>query len=133
MVEINNIENAVAILKPDLRVDTLQHSPDMYAAFDRDYDEFKGHTLVAAFDCTEAWSQWERHPAGDEIVMLLSGEVELILRGTQGDETLRLAIAGEFVVIPRGIWHTARPVKPGRMLFITPGAGTEHDADPRAV
>ncbi len=131
MVAINNIEDTVAILKPDLFVDTLQNSPEMFAAFDRDYDKFKGHALVAAFDCTEAWSHWERHPAGDEIVMLLSGEIELILRRTQADESLRLTTVGEFVVIPRGIWHTVRPVKPGRMLFITPGAGTEHDADPR--
>jgi len=29
-------------------------------------------------------------------------------------------------VVPQGVWHRAEVKKPGTLLFITPGAGTEH-------
>ena len=32
---------------------------------------------------------------------------------------------GDYVIVPRGTRHTARIRKPARMLFITPGEGTE--------
>jgi hypothetical protein len=28
--------------------------------------------------------------------------------------------------VPKGIWHTANTTLPTKMLFVTPGAGTEH-------
>lgn len=35
---------------------------------------------------------------------------------------------GDFVLVPRGIWHTAETTVPTKVLFLTPGAGTEHRA-----
>jgi hypothetical protein len=34
--------------------------------------------------------------------------------------------AGEAVVNPRNVWHTADVTEPCRTLFVTPGQGTEH-------
>jgi quercetin dioxygenase-like cupin family protein len=71
------------------------------------------------------WTSWERHPAGDEVVVALSGHQTLIqdLDGKQHRIELR---AGQAVINPRGIWHTADVHEPGSVLFITPGRGTEH-------
>jgi hypothetical protein len=33
---------------------------------------------------------------------------------------------GEAAVNPRGAWHTADVIESGRVLFVTPGLGTEH-------
>src|SRR5262245_3956445 len=50
------------------------------------------------------WPQWEMHPAGDELVCLLSGAVDLILE-IDGAER-RVALRGRsFVIVPQGIWH----------------------------
>ncbi|MEQ9365713.1 MAG: cupin domain-containing protein [Leptospirales bacterium] len=129
-MQSQNIRDAVAILKPELSVATTPTGPAMYEALDREYNQFKGHTLVSAFDFSEAWSSWERHPAGDEVVMLLSGRAEVILRGPDGDQAITLDAEGSYVVVPRGVWHTAKTAEPTRMLFITPGEGTEHADDP---
>ena len=87
----------------------------------------RGH-LVMAFAFAAPWDSWEMHPHGEEIVMLLSGEATFVLETAQGLERVRLGRAGEFVVVPRGTWHTADTEIATTMLFITAGAGTEHRA-----
>ncbi len=78
---------------------------------------------VVAQDAT--WDVWERHPSGEELVVLLSGRVDLVqeLDGAERVVPLQPGIA---VVNPRNVWHTARVHEPGSALFITPGDGTEH-------
>ena len=57
--------------------------------------------------------------------MLLSGEMELVL--DKGGTEARTAVqAGQTFIVPRGIWHRAIVKKPGQLMFVTPGAGTEH-------
>ena len=34
--------------------------------------------------------------------------------------------AGRLLVIPKGVWHTAKVGEPARLLAITAGLGTEH-------
>jgi len=65
------------------------------------------------------------HPNADEFVYLLSGSVELLLEQALGVKSVALQGRGA-VVVPRGIWHTAKVLAPSRMLFVTMGAGTEH-------
>ena len=43
-----------------------------------------------------------------------------------GGKTETIPVSGEFVLVPANVWHTARPARPTTMLFLTPGAGTEH-------
>lgn len=74
----------------------------------------------------ESWTSWERHPAGEEVVVLLSGRVDLIQR--VGDDERRIPLVpGHAVINPTGVWHTADVHEPGDALFITPGRGTEHE------
>ena len=81
--------------------------------------------LVMIVPMTEDWPTWEKHPAGDEIVYMLSGAMELVLKFPSGDRTVSLT-AMKGVVVPRGIWHTAKVLESGKTLFITPGAGTQN-------
>ncbi|XYJ08290.1 cupin domain-containing protein [Telluria sp. B2] len=79
--------------------------------------------LISEYDCTRDWPTWEMHPEGDEFVYLLSGAVDLLL--DQGGEIVTVALEGSgAVVVPRGVWHTARVRAPSRMLHVTRGAGT---------
>lgn len=82
--------------------------------------------LMSAFSFSEPWAMWERHPEGDELVMLLSGAVTLVLEVQGEEKPVALADPGGYVLVPRGVWHTARTSVPTTLLFLTPGAGTEH-------
>ncbi|GGZ72238.1 hypothetical protein GCM10008101_28220 [Lysobacter xinjiangensis] len=82
--------------------------------------------LMSAFTFDGSWSTWERHPSGDELVMLLSGSVTLVLEAEGGETSVGLASPGDYVVVPCGTWHTARTAVTTTLLFLTPGAGTEH-------
>ena len=81
--------------------------------------------LISEFSFTEDWPNWEMHPHGDEFVYLLSGAVELQLELDTGVQTMILEGSGA-VVVPRGVWHTAKVRAPSRMLHVTRGEGTLH-------
>ena len=81
--------------------------------------------LVVISAAESTWTTWERHPAGEELVVQLSGASTLFqeIDGTVLPVELRAGLA---VVNPRGVWHTVDVHEPGQSLFITPGRGTEH-------
>ncbi|KFI06006.1 cupin domain-containing protein [Massilia sp. BSC265] len=87
-------------------------------------DAFGKGWLLSEFAFTEDWPTWEMHPQGDEFVYLLSGAVELLLDRGSEVETIVLEGSGA-VVVPRGVWHTAKLRLPSRMLHVTRGEGTE--------
>ena len=88
--------------------------------------DFQGEYLVACHDFDATWPSWEMHPAGDEVVVLLSGAAVFVLETAEGSPEIRLDHAGACALVPRGVWHTARIDTPSRLLFITPGEGTRH-------
>jgi mannose-6-phosphate isomerase-like protein (cupin superfamily) len=71
------------------------------------------------------WRQYEMHPAGDEVVVLLSGAVTFVLEEAAGERRVALK-PHQACVVPRGVWHRAIVDEPGAALFITRGAGTQH-------
>ena len=60
-----------------------------------------GAVFAGSFQGT---SQWERHPNGDELVQVLSGETQLTIIMDDGDHTLHM-MAGMVTIVPRGCWH----------------------------
>jgi quercetin dioxygenase-like cupin family protein len=85
------------------------------------------HRLVSYFSFDADWSSWERHPAGEEFVCLLAGEVELHLEKEDGTrDSVVLDAPGAFVLVPPNTWHTGKVRRPAKMLFVTPGEGTEN-------
>lgn len=81
--------------------------------------------LVCITPQDRTWDTWERHPAGEELVVVLAGRIELV-QETESEQRVVALGPGEAVVNPAGVWHTARVREPGRALFVTPGRGTEH-------
>ena len=81
--------------------------------------------LVMIFEADGPWTSWERHPAGDEVVICLSGRMTVIREVDGRHDPVELE-AGHAMINPRGVWHTADVAERGRFMTITPGAGTEH-------
>lgn len=122
------IGETATVLQPDQAVAPIAITPGLYEQLDRDFDGFKGRWLMITYQFDKPWPSWEKHPAGDEIVYLLSGDVEFTLHMPSGEQALRLSRPGEYIIVPKNTWHTASPHAPSHMLFITPGEGTEHRA-----
>ena len=81
--------------------------------------------MISEYEFTADWPTWEMHPHGDEFVYLLAGSIELLLDEAAGVRSHSLQ-GGGAVIVPQGVWHTARVRAPSRMLHVTPGAGTQH-------
>ncbi|MBU0912242.1 MAG: cupin [Gammaproteobacteria bacterium] len=98
----------------------------VYQRLDDNYAGFKGCELISCYEFAEDWSGWEMHPHGDETIVLLSGAVTLILQQQEGEQSVFLTQSGQAVVVPQQVWHTAKTTVASKLLFITPGEGTEH-------
>jgi len=81
--------------------------------------------LVSLYSFSENWTNWERHPVGDEAVICIAGEITLIQETPDGTESVALR-PGDYAINPRGVWHTADVAGHATALFITAGVGTEH-------
>lgn len=124
---VSDLAGTFVVLDAAHRATEVEVTPDLYQRLDRDFGQFKGCALVARYAFDADWPTWEMHPAGDEVVVLLSGAAEMVLDRAGRHETTRLAAPGEFVIVPKGTWHTARIAEPTTMLFITPGEGTRNE------
>ncbi|WP_448996834.1 cupin domain-containing protein [Novosphingobium sp.] len=80
--------------------------------------------LVSMFESTADWQVWECHPEGEELIIQIEGELVLILEQDGAEVRVPLR-AGEFAVVPKGVWHTADAPVPGKAIYITPGEGTQ--------
>ena len=100
---------------------------DWYAAYtERSAGDGADGRLVSFHTFSESWTSWEMHPAGDEVVFCVAGELTLIQEGADGAQTSLTLRAGDYAINPPGVWHTADVAAPASALFITAGLGTEH-------
>jgi mannose-6-phosphate isomerase-like protein (cupin superfamily) len=81
--------------------------------------------LLSALSMAADWTNWEMHPAGDEILFMLEGKATFILDLSGEFKEIALR-AGRLLLIPQGVWHTAKVSETSRLLAITVGAGTQH-------
>lgn len=81
--------------------------------------------LVSMFTFSESWNSWEMHPNGSEVVICVSGAMTLIqeIKGKKKGYKLK---AGQYIINPPGVWHTADADAEVSAIFITAGEGTEH-------
>ncbi|MFE7575428.1 cupin domain-containing protein [Streptomyces sp. NPDC057521] len=81
--------------------------------------------MVMIFDGDGPGEHWESHPAGDELVVCLSGSVT-ITRDVNGvHDHVRLG-PGEASINPAGVWHTVDMAGPTSLLAVTAALGTDH-------
>jgi mannose-6-phosphate isomerase-like protein (cupin superfamily) len=81
--------------------------------------------LTAVYAMDRDTPSWEMHPAGDELLVLLSGAIDVVLDGRDGQRVVALT-AGASCVVPRGTWHRQIVRTPALELAVTYGKGTEH-------
>jgi mannose-6-phosphate isomerase-like protein (cupin superfamily) len=122
----HDLAKTFAVIRPDLTASLVPVTPGVYELLDQDFDHFRGHVLLSCYTFKEDWPSWERHPAGDELVCLLSGEATMLFEEGGTERGVRLEKPGEYVLVPKGTWHTARTSVSTTMLFLTPGEGTEN-------
>jgi len=99
--------------------------PDFWQTIDQ-RDDLTGR-MVGVFRYDASWDSWEVHPDGDEVVVLLSGAVDLVLDEAAGERVVALR-GRSTAIVPRGVWHTANVLEPAEALHITRGEGTRHRA-----
>jgi mannose-6-phosphate isomerase-like protein (cupin superfamily) len=98
----------------------------------------RGHALTSFNGCTVGVSRisthplWERHPAGDELLQVFEGELDMTVLTPEGpvESTLR---PGAVVIVPKGLWHSPRPRGTVTLLCVGKAKGTQisNAADPR--
>lgn len=92
-------------------------------------DDLHDGRLLCTLQLTETFPTWEMHPAGDEILYLLSGAIEVVLEGASQDdpEEQRVELHDRAAcIVPQGRWHQIIVHRPSEVLFITPSKGTQH-------
>jgi quercetin dioxygenase-like cupin family protein len=80
--------------------------------------------LVTLHAFSTSWPTWEMHPDGDEVVACIQGRMTLIQEINGEPHHVELT-AGEAIINPRGVWHTADIHEKASALFITAGQGTQ--------
>ena len=124
MAEAFTLDGTYIHLKPDDSARAMEGGDRFWATIQERTDLDEGR-LMGVTGQSADWDHWERHPAGEEILTLLSGEMELVL-DVEGGEQRTVLRAGETFIVPRGIWHRGIVKEAGRLMFVTAGAGTEH-------
>jgi mannose-6-phosphate isomerase-like protein (cupin superfamily) len=81
--------------------------------------------LLSVLNTGADWTHWEMHPAGDEILFMLEGHATFVLELADGLREITLN-TGRLLVVPKGVWHTAKVNEPSRLLAVTAGQGTQH-------
>lgn len=101
--------------------------------FNQNYDAFlatycvpnDAGRLVSVAETREAWNVWEVHPAGDELVVALSGRA-VFIQDVNGTHTRVEVGPNQAIINPAGVPHTADVLEPFTTLYITPCPGTHH-------
>ena len=94
------------------------------------YDQATRHDgpdgrMVMMFHMAGAWTTWERHPRGAEVVIACTGTHRLVQELDDGERVVEIS-AGQALINPPGTWHTADSGDGGWIVTITPGLDTEH-------
>jgi quercetin dioxygenase-like cupin family protein len=124
MSQVFSLDSTYIHLRPDDSALAMEGGAKFWAGVEGRHDLDHGR-LMGSTGQNADWNHWERHPAGDEILVLLSGELELVLDTERGEERASLK-AGQTFIVPKGVWHRGIVKKPGQLMFLTPGSGTEH-------
>jgi hypothetical protein len=107
-------------------VPDFEWAPEFLEAYSSRFTADGGRgRLVMMHEMTSSWDSWERHPAGEELVISCNAVFDLHQEIEDEVRVVRIEPAGA-IVNPTAAWHTADVVTPGYVVFITPGKGTEH-------
>mgnify|MGYP003108768873 FL=1 len=122
-----NIATTYARLKPDASAEAIPVSDSFWQDLSTGkFGSFENEFLVTTQSFAQNWPVWEMHPKGEEIIILMAGNLDLILEKKTGNKIVHLQQQGDWLMVPKGQWHTARVNAPSTVIFITAGEGTLH-------
>ena len=124
-ITINDEFSRVKFLKDRTPETTNEEAKDAFALLSEYRD---GGIYVAHYS---GFSEWERHPKGDEFVQVLGGETTLILLDGNLEQRNNLSF-GQMLVIPKGVWHRFESPDGVKVMTITPQS-TEHSIEQPVV
>jgi quercetin dioxygenase-like cupin family protein len=107
-------------------VDDFEWSAERLAAYEQTTraDGADGRMVMMGY-IVGAWTTWERHPLGAEVVIACTGKHRFVQELEDGEQVVEIT-SGEALINPPGVWHTADSGEGGWIVTITPGLGTEH-------
>lgn len=120
-ISINDEFSKVKFLSDRTPSTTDEQSKDAFAMLSEYRDGGIFITHYAGF------SEWERHPQGDEFVQIVEGETCLVLLSNDGEQRNILS-QGQLLVVPQGVWHRFESPKGVKVLTITPQP-TDHSVE----
>lgn len=125
--EAYNLQSTYLRLRSDATAERLPFDDSFWTSvISGRLGAFRDEYLVMCWTFDGAWPSWEQHPNGDEIVCLLAGgAVTFVLEGPEVNTEVKLERFGDYVFVPKGVWHTAKADAPATMLGITAGEGTQ--------
>jgi mannose-6-phosphate isomerase-like protein (cupin superfamily) len=104
------------------RVATLHHSKVLLALG------------VARLTTSSSERFWEIHDEGDELLVVLRGQMEFDIEDDDGSRTTETVRAGEAIHIPCGRAHAGRVIEDVDVLFLTPSDGSRMwESAPRSL
>jgi mannose-6-phosphate isomerase-like protein (cupin superfamily) len=108
-----------------VRLEAFDGSPDWYERYGASVasDGVEGR-LVSMHTFDTPWDTWEMHPEGEELVACVAGSV-VLHQEIDGEDTTVELHAGDAVINPKGVWHTADVSGSCTAFFITAGQGTQ--------
>ena len=124
-ITINDEFSRVKFLKDRTPETTNEEAKDAFALLSEYRD---GGIYVAHYS---GFSEWEKHPKGDEFVQVLGGETTLILLDGNLEQRNNLSY-GQMLVIPKGVWHRFESPDGVKVMTITPQS-TEHSIEQPVV
>jgi mannose-6-phosphate isomerase-like protein (cupin superfamily) len=80
------------------------------------------HIGLLTVDLPGQRDEWEMHPDQDELLFLVEGAIDVILRKDlelDVEQTIHFE-AGEACLVPQGMWHRQVVLSPCKLLFVTP-------------
>jgi mannose-6-phosphate isomerase-like protein (cupin superfamily) len=80
--------------------------------------------LIAVFAFSNPWENWEMHPEGDELVLVLEGQVDFHLELNPGEVDVFTLRVGNSILVPKGLWHTCKTNQYTKLLHVTAGRNT---------
>ncbi len=107
------------------RLDEFDGTPQWYEQYGNAHlaDGAEGR-LVSLHTFSTSWDSWEMHPVGAELVACVEGRITLH-QEIEGEVRIAVLAAGQAIVNPPGVWHTADVDHRATALFVTAGTGTE--------
>jgi mannose-6-phosphate isomerase-like protein (cupin superfamily) len=120
-ITINDQFSRVDFLKQRAPETTNEQAKNAFALLSEYRD---GGIYIAHYS---GFSEWEKHPKGDEFVQILGGETTLVLLVDNVEQRYPLS-TGQMLVIPQDVWHRFESPEGVKIMTITPQP-TEHSIE----